>query len=183
MAWSIQRKENYVFIQRDTDGYLHDYHAKDLTIRKKFVNVDEYTFYYNQEGKSILFLDKVPFADIIDGLTGLPFPSTLDFELWYTLNTGQFGGDGGGGPLPAEDLTKLYTTVMRFNKAQTVTTPYTAVSVIAYSDDVTINGTLLNQGTTWGISAGENEHFPPSFFNELYINGSDYLLTTIKRVY
>lgn len=104
MAWTIERKENYVFIQRSTDGYLHDYHAKDLTIRKKYANINEYTFYYNQEGKSILFLDKVPFADIIDGTTGLPFATPSAFELWYTLNTGQFGSDGGAVATTEYDL-------------------------------------------------------------------------------
>jgi hypothetical protein len=91
MAWKISRKDYYIRLERNSDGYYHDYHSKEFCVRKKHIGDTIYSFYHNHSGMPTLFLDKVPFADIIDGSTNLPFASVQAWEDWYQLNTGQWG--------------------------------------------------------------------------------------------
>jgi len=58
-----------------------------------------------------------------------------------------------------------------------VDAPFSSINVIAYSNDVTINGNAITSGTSWGISASKGEVFS----NSVTIVGTDYFVTTIKK--
>ncbi len=93
MAWKIYRKENYFFAENTETGLIHDYHAKEVRIAKKYADDQTYSFYHNHSGIGALFMDKVALADLQDE-TGTPFVSIQAFEDWVVENTGQFGASG-----------------------------------------------------------------------------------------
>lgn len=79
---------------------------------------------------------------------------------------------GGGGS------STLSTFIDRKGGTTSVSAPYNAINVIAYSSDVTINGEAIASGTSWGVSGNAGE----SFSTSISVAGTDYLITIITTV-
>ncbi len=90
MGWTLSIQGNY-FIAEQTGAVLnviHDYPAKDIAVRKKYVDSTDYSFFHSNGGSELIIKEmaRVAFSDIT--AKNGEFTTLEEFEDWVRCFTG-----------------------------------------------------------------------------------------------
>jgi hypothetical protein len=98
MNYKIYKVNNYVIIIDESDNYYEE-HCSKVLITKKTTGDTIYDIAFLRAESTPLAFYNVPLANILDEF-GVPYPSALSWETWYTSNT----GDGCGGETTIDNV-------------------------------------------------------------------------------